>query len=84
MIDGGFAFSIEDKVDNRSFKTNTFLADIKANLSYRALDVSAGYVLTGSSGMGSLGILGVGGGFDSDISRTSRGILRRWRSTASL
>ena len=70
MIDGGFAFSIEDKVDNRSFKTNTFLADIKANLSYRALDVSAGYVLTGSSGMGSLGILGVGGGFDSDISRT--------------
>ncbi len=65
--DLGFAGSFEDSDNIRAFQTNTFLFDSKITLGYRNIDGMIGYVATGDAGMGSLGILGVGNGTQSNM-----------------
>lgn len=66
--DLGFAGSLEDHANVKSFQNNTFLLDSKFTIGYRNIDVMIGYLASGKAGMGSLGILGVGNGTQADMS----------------
>lgn len=59
-LDGGGAFSFEDKTSIYSFKRNTGELDIRGHFGFSAASFSVGYILTGQSGFGSLGSLGIG------------------------
>ncbi|RDU67481.1 hypothetical protein CQA53_00160 [Helicobacter didelphidarum] len=67
-LDLGFAGSIEDHRNIHAFSNNTFLFDTKIIGGYRNIDVMVGYLANGDSGMGSLGILGVGNGTQAGFS----------------
>lgn len=78
-VDGGIAGSFEDHISPYSFNNNTFLFDSKFMIGYQNIDVMVGYLASGDAGMGSLGILGVGNGMQSD-SATQRLTLQTFYS----
>ncbi len=68
--DLGIAGSFEDHNNIHSFYDNTFLFDSKLTIGYKNIDAMLGYVANGDAGMGNLGILGVGNGTQTDMSRS--------------